>query len=73
FAREVMPGLKEREAEREKKKAEELEPFIAAALARKPRMAALKAEEIPNIESIGIVLERRAGKDYASAGGVYAD
>jgi alkanesulfonate monooxygenase SsuD/methylene tetrahydromethanopterin reductase-like flavin-dependent oxidoreductase (luciferase family) len=73
FSREVMPGLKEREAEREKKKAEELAPFIAAALARKPRMAELKAEEIPNVESIGIVLERRAGKDYASAGGVYAD
>ena len=73
FAREVMPALKEREDEREKKKAEELAPFIEAALKRKPRMPALTPEEVPNIESIGIVLERRSGKDYASAGGTYAD
>jgi hypothetical protein len=73
FSREVMPGLKEGEAERERKKAEELAPFVEAALARKTRMAPLKENEIPNVEAIGIVLERRAGKDYATAGGVYAD
>lgn len=73
FAREVMPELKEREDERVRKKEEELAPFIEAALTRKPRMAELTDEQIPNVESIGIVLERRAGKDYASAGGVYAD
>ena len=73
FAKEVMPALKEREDERVKKKDEELAPFIAAALARKPRMAELTDEQVPNIESIGVVLERRAGKDYATAGGTYAD
>jgi hypothetical protein len=73
FANEVMPTLKEREDERVKRKQEELAPFIAAALARKPRMAELTDEQVPNVESIGVVLERRAGKDYASAGGTYAD
>jgi hypothetical protein len=73
FAREVMPALKEGEDERLARKEEELAPFVEAALARKPRMAELAAEKVPNVESIGIVLERRAGKDYASAGGTYAD
>ncbi len=73
FSKEVMPELKEREDERVKKKEEELAPFIAAALARKPRMQALAEKDVPNVESIGIVLERRAGKDYATAGGTYAD
>ena len=73
FTKEVMPGLKERKAEREQRKAEELTPFTAAALARKPRMAALTDEEIPDVESIGIVLERQSGKDYRTAGGTYAD
>ena len=73
FAREVMPELKEREEERVRRKDEELAPFIEKALARKPRMRELAAEDVPNVESIGIVLERRAGKDYAAAGGVYAD
>jgi hypothetical protein len=73
FAKDVMPALKEREDERVRRKQEELAPFVAAALARKPRLAELTDEQIPNVESIGVVLERRAGKDYASAGGVYAD
>ena len=73
FAKEVMPELKEREDERVKKKEEELAPFIEAALARKPRMPALAEKDVPNVESIGIVLERQAGKDYATAGGTYAD
>jgi alkanesulfonate monooxygenase SsuD/methylene tetrahydromethanopterin reductase-like flavin-dependent oxidoreductase (luciferase family) len=73
FAREVMPSLKEKEAEREARKAEELAPFIEKALARKPRMAELKPDDVPNVEAIGIVLERRSGRDYAAAGGTFAD
>ena len=73
FASEVMPALKEGEDERLRRKDEELAPFIEKALARKPKLAALRAEDVPNVESIGIVLERRTGKDYASAGGTYAD
>jgi alkanesulfonate monooxygenase SsuD/methylene tetrahydromethanopterin reductase-like flavin-dependent oxidoreductase (luciferase family) len=73
FASEVMPELKEHEDQRLARKEEELAPFIEKALARKPRMQELREAEVPNIESIGIVLERQSGKDYASAGGVYAD
>ncbi|MDN2582089.1 LLM class flavin-dependent oxidoreductase [Aquibium sp. ELW1220] len=73
FASEVMPALKEGEDERLRRKDEELAPFIEKALARKPKLAALRAEDVPNVESIGIVIERRTGKDYASAGGTYAD
>ena len=36
-------------------------------------MQPLSEGDVPNVESIGIVLERRAGKDYATAGGTYAD
>jgi alkanesulfonate monooxygenase SsuD/methylene tetrahydromethanopterin reductase-like flavin-dependent oxidoreductase (luciferase family) len=70
FAREVMPALKQGEDERLRRKHEELAPFVEKALARKLRTAALAAEDVPNVESIGVLLERRAGKDYA---GVYAD
>ena len=73
FAREVMPELKEREDERVRRKDEELAPFIEKALARKPRMRELAPEDVPNVESIGIVLERQSGKNYAAAGGVYGD
>ncbi|UVO30591.1 hypothetical protein [Bradyrhizobium arachidis] len=73
FAKEVMPSLKEREDERVRHKEEELAPYIEAALARKPLMPELQEKGIPNIEGMGIVLERRTGKDYASAGGTFAD
>lgn len=72
FARDVMPALKEREDERIRRKDEELAPFIEKALARKPRMREMAAEDVPNVEAIGIVLERQAGKTYDAAG-VYGD
>ena len=53
FAAEVMPEFKEREAERERKKAEELAPYIEAALARKVPMAELADEDIPVFKSLG--------------------
>jgi len=73
FARDVMPALKEGEAGRLARKDEELAPFIERALERKPRMAELRETDVPNVESIGLVLERRSGRDYAAAGGTYAD
>lgn len=73
FAREVMPELAAREDERVARKTEELAPFIEKALVRKTRMAPLREAEVPNVESIGIVLERRSGKDYTAAGGTFAD
>ncbi|MES2497358.1 MAG: LLM class flavin-dependent oxidoreductase [Pseudomonadota bacterium] len=54
FASDAMPRLKEGEEERLAKKAADLAPYIEQALARKPRMAALKAEEIEEVTSYGI-------------------
>ena len=53
FAAEVMPEFKEREIERERNKAEELAPYIEAALARKVPMAELADEDIPVFKSLG--------------------
>jgi alkanesulfonate monooxygenase SsuD/methylene tetrahydromethanopterin reductase-like flavin-dependent oxidoreductase (luciferase family) len=47
FADEVMPEFVEGRAEREAKKAEELAPYIEAALARKPRRPEMTDDEIP--------------------------
>jgi hypothetical protein len=73
FANQVMPSLKEGEEQREKRKAEELAPYIEAALARKQRMPELQPWQVTGVESIGLALERRAGADYAKTGGTYAD
>ena len=53
FGSEVMPEFKAREAAREAKKAEELAPYIAAAMARKQTMPALKEDEIPTFPALG--------------------
>ncbi|MDP6344521.1 MAG: LLM class flavin-dependent oxidoreductase, partial [Alphaproteobacteria bacterium] len=53
FAAEVMPTFKDGEAEREARKAEELAPYVEAALARKPRLAALAEGDIPVIHALG--------------------
>ncbi|TGN74443.1 LLM class flavin-dependent oxidoreductase [Bradyrhizobium yuanmingense] len=73
FATEVMPALKEKEDRRVRRKEEELAPYVERALARKLRRPELSESDIPSVEAIGVVLERRTGKDYASAGGAYAD
>jgi len=51
FAAEVMGGFKAQVAEREAKKAAELAPFIAAAMARKRWMAPLADDEIPVVKA----------------------
>lgn len=71
FAKEVMPALKEGEDERVRRKEEELAPYIEAALARKPSTPELKESDIPNVEAIGVLLERRTGKEQSAS--VYAD
>ncbi len=73
FAREVMPRFKEQDEARSARKAERLAPFIAKALERKPLMQELAPDKVPGIEAVGLVLERRTGTDYASAGGTYSD
>ncbi|MET0151351.1 MAG: LLM class flavin-dependent oxidoreductase [Candidatus Binatia bacterium] len=51
FAREVMPDFQADVAAREARKLEELEPFIAAALARKKWMKPLADDEIPVVKA----------------------
>ena len=51
FAAEVMPEFAARRAEREKKKAEELAPYIEAALKRKNWMQPLADEDIPVVKA----------------------
>lgn len=53
FASEVMPEFKEHEAERQKKKAEELAPYVEKAMARKKAMKELADDEIPNVIALG--------------------
>jgi alkanesulfonate monooxygenase SsuD/methylene tetrahydromethanopterin reductase-like flavin-dependent oxidoreductase (luciferase family) len=53
FAKDVLPEFKEREEERERRKQEELAPYVEAALARKQRMAELADDQIPNLEALG--------------------
>jgi len=53
FAADVMPEFQEREAERERRKREELAPFVEAAMARKQRMPPLAEAEIPVHEAYG--------------------
>ena len=53
FSAEVMPHFKAGEEEREARKAEELAPYIEAALARKPRMEPLAEADIPGVTAYG--------------------
>jgi alkanesulfonate monooxygenase SsuD/methylene tetrahydromethanopterin reductase-like flavin-dependent oxidoreductase (luciferase family) len=51
FSKRVLPELARGREEREARKAEELAPFIEAALARKPRMPELADAEIPVVRA----------------------
>ena len=53
FAAEVMPEFKEKADERQKRKAEELAPYVEAAMKRKQWMAPLRDEEIPPVVALG--------------------
>lgn len=53
FAREVMPEFHAEELARQERKAEELAPFIAAAMARKPKTPPLREEAIPTVAALG--------------------
>jgi alkanesulfonate monooxygenase SsuD/methylene tetrahydromethanopterin reductase-like flavin-dependent oxidoreductase (luciferase family) len=54
FAGEVMPEFKEKEAEREARKAEELAPYVEAAFRRKQAMPALADADIPSYQAYGL-------------------
>jgi alkanesulfonate monooxygenase SsuD/methylene tetrahydromethanopterin reductase-like flavin-dependent oxidoreductase (luciferase family) len=53
FAAEVMPEFHAEEAARQRKKEEELAPFIAAAMKRKQWMKSLADEDIPLVRALG--------------------
>jgi alkanesulfonate monooxygenase SsuD/methylene tetrahydromethanopterin reductase-like flavin-dependent oxidoreductase (luciferase family) len=60
FASEVMGEFKEREAERVKRKAEDLAPFVEAAMRRKEAMAPLADADIPPVMALGRQIAERA-------------
>src|SRR6185437_7209619 len=53
FAKDVMGEFVEGEEQRERDKAEELAPFVAAAFARKEKMLALRPEEVSEVLPYG--------------------
>jgi hypothetical protein len=66
FGHEVMPEFKERHAARERKKMEELAPFIEKAMKRKQYMKPLADSEIPPVVALGRqVAEQAAAKGEA--------
>lgn len=71
FAKEVMPILREGEAEREKRKAEQLAPYIEKALARKARLAPVTAGDSLAVEAAGLALERRNARNNEPVTGQY--
>jgi alkanesulfonate monooxygenase SsuD/methylene tetrahydromethanopterin reductase-like flavin-dependent oxidoreductase (luciferase family) len=67
FAAEVMPEFKEVAAERERRKLEELAPFMEAALARKQCMRQPADDEIPTFAALG----RRITEESKSQPSIY--
>jgi len=53
FAAEVMPEFKARDAERQKKKMQELQPYLDAALKRKKTMVMPDDDDLPVFEALG--------------------
>jgi len=56
FARDVMPEFKERDAARQAKKMQELQPYIEAAFERKKAMPAVADRDIPTYEAYGLTV-----------------
>ena len=67
FATEVMPEFKSRTAERERRKQQQLAPYIEAALARKVKMKPLKDSEIPVFPALG----RRVAEESQNQPSIY--
>ena len=61
FAADVMPEFKEREDERQKAKAEELAPYIEAAMKRKAGLAPLRDDQIPQVKALGRRVAEQGG------------
>jgi hypothetical protein len=72
FARDVQPEFSVREAEREARKQEDLAPYIAAALARKPRLAAIAPADVAPVLASGLRqgdISARAAVTFSDRGG----
>jgi alkanesulfonate monooxygenase SsuD/methylene tetrahydromethanopterin reductase-like flavin-dependent oxidoreductase (luciferase family) len=67
FASEVMPAFKQEVAAREARKAEDLAPFIAAALKRKRWMKPLAEHEIPVVKASAARAQFARGDEPAQA------
>lgn len=63
FATEVMPEFKDRAEERERKKMEELAPYLEQAMERKIAMRELKDDEIPTFVSLGRKVSEESAKE----------
>jgi hypothetical protein len=61
FASDVMPALKQDAAERERRKQEELAPYIAAALKRKQWMPPIPRDQIPVVDAYGRTVVATSG------------
>ncbi len=82
FAKDVLPEFKAREAERAKKKAAELAPYVEKAMARKKGMKPLADADIPTFVALGRKVaeegnatpQQRANQQaYAAAAKVFAE
>ncbi len=60
FAKEVMPEFKAELTAREKKKAEELAPYVEKAMKRKQAMKPLSDDEIPPVVALGRQIAEQA-------------
>ena len=72
FAAHVLPEFRARQAAREARKQAELAPYIAAALARKPRLAPIAAENVQPVLAAGLRqgdVSARAAVTFSDRGG----
>jgi alkanesulfonate monooxygenase SsuD/methylene tetrahydromethanopterin reductase-like flavin-dependent oxidoreductase (luciferase family) len=69
FAARVLPEFRARAEARERRKQEELAPYVEQALARKPWMRPLSDDEIPELHALGRqVVAQMPQREQASAG-----
>jgi len=68
FASDVMPEFKERSDARERKKQEELAPYIEKALQRKTWMPPISDDEIPEIHALGRQIIEQLPDDATASG-----
>ena len=66
FAAEVRPFVTQDQADRDRRKQEELAPYIEAALKRKKWMSPLQADQIPIVQAYGktVVASNQIGRAH---------